>query len=263
MAIITNIDGIPLYSTQQEALNYAQERGLEGFHTHTFQGQVGYMGGKDHNNAVTGVGIPLSNENIKISKKLYSRSDVNNSIDLSFSELLSSNNESINEKVKKFFREYDNLFYDIPKNGNESHTTLFQQSKDYINDFFDPKDDQIDALLERIEALEDELLSSALNTDQEHPVYNDGSFIKTESNPTVYFMYKGRACPVGGDGTPSAYDILARKYYPYVMADNYDGDKFDPVVIVDSYSALPPRGPILKNGEDINNIDELIQVYLS
>jgi len=76
-------------------------------------------------------------------------------------------------------------------------------------------------------------------------------------------MYKGRACAVGGDGTPSAYDILAHKYYPYVMADNYDGSKFDPVVIVDSYSALPPRGPRLKNGEDINNIDELIQSYLS
>ena len=54
MAFLTNINGIPLYSTQQEALNYAQEKGLEGFHTHSFQGQIGYMGGVDHNNAITG-----------------------------------------------------------------------------------------------------------------------------------------------------------------------------------------------------------------
>ena len=54
MALLTNINGIPLYSTQQEALNYAAANGLTGFHTHSYQGQIGYMGGIDHNNAITG-----------------------------------------------------------------------------------------------------------------------------------------------------------------------------------------------------------------
>ena len=37
-------------------------------------------------------------------------------------------------------------------------------SRDYVNDFYDPKDDQIEALLDRIEILEDELLEVTSNT---------------------------------------------------------------------------------------------------
>tara|TARA_R100001015_G_C4530549_1_gene97088 strand:- start:33 stop:248 length:216 start_codon:yes stop_codon:yes gene_type:complete len=46
--ILTTIDGIPLYSTIQEALTYAATRGLTGYHTHTYQGTIGYMGGASH-----------------------------------------------------------------------------------------------------------------------------------------------------------------------------------------------------------------------
>ena len=92
----------------------------------------------------------MAQENIKINKTLYSRSDVSDNIDLSFSELLSVDNRSNDVKIKAFFDEYNNLFYDIPKMGNQSHSTILQQSRDYVNDFYDPKDDQIEALLERI-----------------------------------------------------------------------------------------------------------------
>ena len=204
----------------------------------------------------------MAQENIKINKILYSRSDVSDNIDLSFSELLNVDNRSNDVKIKAFFDEYNNLFYDILKTGNQSHSTLFQQSRDYVNDFYDPKDDQIDALLERIELLEDELLIATTETNSEHPIYNDGTLVKVEGNPTVYFMYQGKACPVGGEGTPSAYDILAKKYYPYVFTDNYDGNKFEPVVEIDSYASLPERGPTLKDGKDINDIDILIEPYL-
>ena len=52
MAVLTTIDGIPLYSTIQEALDYAAANGLSGYHTHTYQGQIGYMGGATHDQAV-------------------------------------------------------------------------------------------------------------------------------------------------------------------------------------------------------------------
>mgnify|MGYP003112591639 CR=1 FL=1 len=200
----------------------------------------------------------MAQENIKINKKLYSRSDVSDNIDLSFSELLNSDNRSVDKKIKNFFQEYNSLFYDIPKTGNESHSTLFQQSKDYINNFFDPKDDQIDALLERIETLEDELLEATSDTNPEHPIYNDTTFVKVVGNYSVYFMYKGKACSV----SEPAYNTLVKKYYPYVFGDDYNGTKWDVVVEVDSYEALPSLGPRLENGTDINNIDELIQSYL-
>lgn len=52
MALLTNIDGIPLYSTIQEALAWGELNGLEGFHTHEYNGQTGYMGGASHGQAV-------------------------------------------------------------------------------------------------------------------------------------------------------------------------------------------------------------------
>tara|TARA_X000001388_G_scaffold76106_1_gene72524 strand:- start:31 stop:651 length:621 start_codon:yes stop_codon:yes gene_type:complete len=205
----------------------------------------------------------MAQENIKINKKLYSRSDVSDNVDLSFSELLNIDNRATDVKIKNFFQEYNNLFYDIPKTGNESHSILFQQSRDYINDFYDPKDDQIEALLERIENLENDLLEATTETNPEHPIYSDGTLLKIGDGPgTVYFMYKGRACPLKSESNPSAYDILVQKYYPYVMAENYEGSKWDAIVEIDSYESLPSQGPTLKNGTDINNIDTLIQAYL-
>ena len=43
--ILTTIDNIPLYSTLQEALSWASANGLTGYHTHMYQGTLGYMGG--------------------------------------------------------------------------------------------------------------------------------------------------------------------------------------------------------------------------
>ena len=52
--ILTYIDGIPLYKTVEQALDYAKRNNLLGYHTHVFEGVTGYMGGVDHKNAVTG-----------------------------------------------------------------------------------------------------------------------------------------------------------------------------------------------------------------
>jgi len=53
MPILTTIDSIPLFSTSAEALAWSQSNGLGGLHTHTYQGQTGYMGGSSHQDAVT------------------------------------------------------------------------------------------------------------------------------------------------------------------------------------------------------------------
>ena len=48
MSLITNIDGVPLYTTIEEAELWGSQYNLTGYHTHTILGQVGYMGGIDH-----------------------------------------------------------------------------------------------------------------------------------------------------------------------------------------------------------------------
>tara|TARA_R100001443_G_scaffold70644_1_gene78963 strand:- start:356 stop:562 length:207 start_codon:yes stop_codon:yes gene_type:complete len=56
MSLLTNINGVPLYSTIQEALNWASSNGLSGYHTHQYQGQTGYMGGSNHAQATDVLG---------------------------------------------------------------------------------------------------------------------------------------------------------------------------------------------------------------
>ena len=56
--ILTNIDGIPLYSTPQEALDWASQNNNQGYHTHMYNGQPGYMGGATHAIAVASLAAP-------------------------------------------------------------------------------------------------------------------------------------------------------------------------------------------------------------
>ena len=57
MAILTTIAGIPLFTTTQEALNWAAGNNCTGYHTHNHQGQTGYMGCTNHLQAS---GMPLN-----------------------------------------------------------------------------------------------------------------------------------------------------------------------------------------------------------
>ena len=57
MPIITTIAGIPLFTTIAEALAWAAANGLSGYHTHSIQGQTGYMGGASH---ILATGMPAN-----------------------------------------------------------------------------------------------------------------------------------------------------------------------------------------------------------
>jgi len=46
--ILTMISGIPLFTTIEEAQSWALANSLAGYHTHTYAGKIGYMGGTTH-----------------------------------------------------------------------------------------------------------------------------------------------------------------------------------------------------------------------
>ena len=48
MSLITIMGDIPLYSTVEEAEAWGSTFGIQGYHTHVFQGQTGYMAGQTH-----------------------------------------------------------------------------------------------------------------------------------------------------------------------------------------------------------------------
>jgi len=51
MSLIGYIAGVPLFTTIQEALAWAAANGLSGYHQHNLNGQQGYMGGVNHQQA--------------------------------------------------------------------------------------------------------------------------------------------------------------------------------------------------------------------
>ena len=55
MSLLTTISKIPLYSTKQEALDWAKENGRKGLHVHMYEGETGFMGGVDHETVIDGL----------------------------------------------------------------------------------------------------------------------------------------------------------------------------------------------------------------
>ena len=63
MAIVGTIDGIPLFTTAQEALSWAASNNLSGYHTHNYNGQTSYMGGTTHAQATKPSTPPTQSSN--------------------------------------------------------------------------------------------------------------------------------------------------------------------------------------------------------
>jgi hypothetical protein len=100
------------------------------------------------------------NQRINLNRKVYNKSDYLKTIDTSFNELLPpiSIIEENTVTVEQFFEYYNQLFFDIPKTGVNSHNTLIQQSSEYVGD--DQTNGEIEALVLEINSLRDQLLQS-------------------------------------------------------------------------------------------------------
>ena len=99
-------------------------------------------------------------DRIDLKKTIYTKAQYNKVIDTKFSELgtTSVNEDLVAEtNVAVFFQQYNELFYDIPAEGNtESHEYLVKTSGEYIN--FDANLEEIEALRTEIEELRKEVL---------------------------------------------------------------------------------------------------------
>ena len=125
-------------------------------------------------------------EIVELQKRHYGTKDASEALDRSFSELTRTKD---NLGAESFFNLYRELFYDIPKVGENSHTTLMLESREYINDYVDPSEDQIQELLERIVELETEKTQFPT----EHPIYRNGSFLRIQkSGGPLGLMQEGR-----------------------------------------------------------------------
>ncbi len=55
MPVVQNIDGIPAYTTIQEALAWASQYGITSYHTHVIAGEIAYMGGSTHDEITSAI----------------------------------------------------------------------------------------------------------------------------------------------------------------------------------------------------------------
>ena len=161
-------------------------------HTHEYMGEYpyGYMleeliKGVHHVHQIASVSHP-----IQVSKTIFGPKSFNKLISRDFNEFHKSS--PIEVDLKKFWKEYENAFFEIPKEGGtESHEYLIKQSLDHYNDYTDPRDDEVLELTNRIVELEQEL-AQADDLNKEHPIFKNGTFLKHPDNKTVYYMDEGR-----------------------------------------------------------------------
>jgi len=97
---------------------------------------------------------------LDLNKTLFDKIKYSRTIDNSFKELLPPPLEEIVETltIEEFFETYNNLFFEIPKTGLDSHNTLIQKSSEYIGD--EQTNEELDALYAEVTALREQLLET-------------------------------------------------------------------------------------------------------
>ena len=93
-------------------------------------------------------------------KQVFNKAEYEKTINTSFNDLgvTSITNDIANTTTtEEFFQLYDELFYEIPLLGDNSHEYLVKTSGEYIN--FDQNNELIEALQQEITALREENLN--------------------------------------------------------------------------------------------------------
>ena len=102
----------------------------------------------------------MTEKKVDLNKRVFSKSQYSKTINTQFSELgVTTLQEDLASQINviQFFEIYNNLFYDIPSNGEtNSHEFLVKTSGEYIN--YDQIQEEIEALREEITGLREENL---------------------------------------------------------------------------------------------------------
>ena len=89
---------------------------------------------------------------MKLQKKLYNAAAAENLIDRSFKGLKRTKDDDIS--ITKFFQLYEKLFYNIPKTGQISHSSIINKSSKYAGGVMNNLQQDITTLNNKIFELE-------------------------------------------------------------------------------------------------------------
>ena len=100
------------------------------------------------------------NQKVNLQKTVFNKSQYESTINTEFTEFgvtTIQEEQEAETSVEDFFTQYDQLFYDIPAEGDiNSHQYLVRTSGEYIS--FDENQEEIDALRDEIASLRQENL---------------------------------------------------------------------------------------------------------
>ena len=198
--------------------NHKDSEGRDVKHKHVYVGDYpnGYIqeDHRDHVHKIISVAHP-----IEFRKDVIGKQSGYNELSREFADLYQKTPQMT---VQEFFEKYNELFYDIPAEGEKSHQTIMEQSKEYISItpkrttaqgelgesevYVDPKDEEIAALTEDLLELQKQVDKQGTEAvDKEHPVFQNGSFLR--NNGKTYYMQLGEKRRIRGNET---YDMLKR-----------------------------------------------------
>ena len=97
---------------------------------------------------------------VTLTKTNFGRTSYTQTINTEFTQLLPPSPVTVDENiptVNDFFNYYNALFFQIPKTGENSHTTLIESSTEYIG--YVPQSQELEALQQEITFLREQLLT--------------------------------------------------------------------------------------------------------
>jgi hypothetical protein len=96
---------------------------------------------------------------IPVQKTVFSKDSYSRVIDTQFSQLIIQEDETLSFSVDDFFELYDQLFYQIPREGEtNSHQYILQREADYLGISISQED--VQALLDEITSLRQQVLDT-------------------------------------------------------------------------------------------------------
>ncbi len=128
---------------------------------------------------------------IRLNREIFGARESRDYLDEEFSEL-----KVKNYTVEEFFEFYDELFYDIEKEGHLSHSTIVAKSTDYVGTPPNPKDQDILDLKEQVRDIQFEIDS----IEEEHPFLPNRTVLQVRNQPSLrYYMQSGRRRQIKSD----------------------------------------------------------------
>lgn len=162
---------------------------------------------------------PNYDGDITFTRTIYSKKEFNNKNNISFEELNSTN---LPIEIDQFFNFYNEIFFDIPKEGENSHTTIVETSLDYVGSYNNPLQGVVDNLNSQINELEGQI--SILEGEIEILVAQISSSLADQINSQqAQAAYDAYLTQIGGDpeNPIMTYSDL------YIRANNVVGTDFD------------------------------------